>query len=394
MRTYTQTAPDIRGIFEDVVSVVETNILTDTDLSVYIPRVSFKCETFTELVNRLTIEGEVQSMEESRYPLVSVIRNYDVTWRDGEPSAEFTIIIVTPSDKDVPSEQREVIYYDRILRPIYAELMSTIKDSSYFLRVGKMAEHKYAESFKFGDSTPNGNDGYRLPDIVDAIIITGLRLQINADTCFGQIKTPVVSVGYLNNIVGMEGSLTDSGARLRITSAQYINNRFGDAAPRVYSMYTEHDDASVVVSVGVFSNITNGGSQSGTYYGYFECDDTKGFASRLFFAYELNAGSVKRVITSNLMNLTGFTLTALEDYPFTLVTRTIYPSNLISYINMSHVGDELYSQTFASPVPDTLQISNTIHAQVLSPSANPIPVEYYAVVDGEDLSSIAYYLIN
>lgn len=186
MRTYTHDIPLITTVMKNIVAEVEENLVTDTDLD--IDQVKFKAETWLELIKRLNEDSKVAETKCTRYPLVALIRDYteDIDENSSSYETSLNIVIVTQSDPNKTSTEREDENYIPTLIPIYMELMSVLRESSYFLGTPTLYfPHSRSFNMHLGQSSEVGNTAYKLPDCVDGIVIEGLRLNVDVDNCKG-----------------------------------------------------------------------------------------------------------------------------------------------------------------------------------------------------------------
>lgn len=387
MKTYTTLPPDMRSVFAEIISEVETNLVTDSVHAEDIQNVEFRSETYLELIKRLSVDGEAGV---TKYPLVCLLRNYDIEYpSDGSfPIGMFTIIIVTPSHPDKLSSDRELSYYIPILRPIYAELMNCIYQSRFFVRTPPIPEHRYTETFKFGDPSNVGNTAYRLPDTVDAIIVDRLRLKIDTEECVGITLSPALTVSYLNVVQYISTRTTGFGIEITIAQAQYYN---GLVANPGYDVYLSHNEstASILINTATSFDIE---AEDGLYYGYVSCDDGY-YQSRLYFAYEVSNGAVLNTVNVNNILLDGLTGNELaETYPVTLYTQTRYTAKEIDSVSISvNGGNEIYSRSWPDGTTDTTPIQNIVN---VTQTTNPTDVTYQVVIGEVILESVAYYKLT
>ena len=395
--TYTYLPRSLRDIFSELVGDVSDNLASEATLD--IDQVSFKCETWIELIKRLEAEDVSTTHRATKYPLVALIRNYDEKYRADSSLADvsLTLVIVTPSEPTKLSEDRETDNYVPILRPIYAELMEVIKDSSYFRGYYmKYPTHTRIESFHLGTDSAQGNKAYLLPDCVDGIIIDGLELSLSEQSCSATVIGPDTEVVYLNNVSELNITTTQGSFTVTLVSAGYTDTlAVGFGASPTYTIYTHHTAASRSITVGqaiAYGDITT--EMTGEYYGYISCDD--GFReSKLYFMYYLSGDAVTKVrnVTSqSKFVLSDFTITGeqYDDYPFDVTTRhQTNPGALLSFQNLAFDGGNAITEWSYAPLTrDTTSVRTTV--------SEPLNAGYRDVtndvsVSAQNFTNISYY---
>lgn len=357
-KTYEHIPISVADIFSDIVGTVSDNLAGESSLD--ISQVSFKCETWLELIARLTRESQVASYDDVRYPLVALIRNWDERSNEnnGYVSISVNLVIVTPSRQEWLSQEREDNNYIPVLRPIYSEFMQCIKSSRCFANYFEsLPTHVKTESFLLGREGNKGNTAYSLPDIVDGIIITGLELLVVPTRDSLPIYGPDVLLSYLNNVSELSITGVNSNTmRVTLTSAGYTDeDGIGYGASPEYSIYTGHDHVTQSITVGqtVIYPLTI--NDNHVHTGCVICDD--GYAvSKLYFMYWLSNGVIRHLQSKAKFELTNFELstTTYDVYPFDINLRTISDLKAISYQNITiDGGNEMWSETYSTITEDT-----------------------------------------
>lgn len=390
--TYTSLPISIPSIMKEIVSEVAYNLTHEPTLE--IPRVSFKCETWIKLMERLTKESQVSSFSHEKYPLVALLRNFDEKYKANTDLVEvsLTLVIVTPSTPTKESEDREVDNYTPILYPIYAELMSVIAESPYFLGYGISIEHTKTDNMHLGVDGTQGNTKYLLPDCVDGIIISGLKLGIIPSRCVGFNYGPSVQLAYLNNISEITLTAGDNYVGVRLNSVQYINTGFYPAPTYWINVPTglgTSTDYEILVGDEAF-NIGIEGFDDGNYQGYIYCDDGL-TTSTLYFNFYVKNNQVVKYTRHVKYRLTNFIVSGEEytDYPFDVVHNFSYSSpDIQEIILLSEGGNVQYNNLYVPFVQDTTTITTTL---LLEKPNNPAQVIYSVTVDGQYLESQSYY---
>lgn len=394
-KTYQYLPVSIPEIFRDIVTTVSTNLAAEDSLN--IPAVYFRCETWLELVAHLTVDAKHPDYANTRYPLIALIRNYDEKFTDdnGYADVSLNLIIVTRSTADKKSQQREDDNYIPILRPIYSEFMECIKNSRKFANYfDTMPTHTKTESFVLGKEGNKGNTAYSLPDVVDGIIVTDLRLKVVPARGSLPMYGPVVAVTYLNNV----SELTLSGVDTSRLSVELVSAQHTDllaiAQEPIYTVYFGHNPTvPYPIDIGdtIISDVQ--AVDTGDYYGYVQCDD--GYKiSKLYFYYKINGHRVKNLQTTSKFELSNFVLTLNQSgaYPFDAITRVINHVPIIKGTSLSIDGGNAISDIlYQPPVSDTTEVTTTISELMTSTQRDVINT---VSQDGIDFENISYYNIN
>ena len=393
--TYTSLPVSIPSLMKAIVSEVAYNLTHEPTLE--ITRLSFKCETWIKLMERLTKESQVAQFSYEKYPLVALLRNFDEKYKANTDLVEvsLTLVIVTPSTPTKESEDREVDNYTPILYPIYAELMSVLAESPYFLGYGISIEHTKTDNMHLGVDGTQGNTKYLLPDCVDGIIISGLKLGVIPSRCVGFNYGPPVQLTYLNNVAELSISATNYVIGVTLNNAQYINGVV--PAPSYYLYYPISSQANMgnkKIEVDgdpvLFQTL---GLEDGSYYGYVIGDDGT-TRSRLYFGFYVKSGNAVKCTTFVKHYLNNFIVSGVDysDYPFDVTHKFIYSDKNIEQIELTSSGGNVqYQQFFAPYVLDTTEITTTINQQK---PLSPTDVTYSVLVDGQYLNSESFYKTN
>jgi len=400
-KTYNYLPHDVAELFRAIVVTVNDNLVSETSLS--IPRVTFKAETWKELCNRLKADSESSSRKSTRYPMVALIRDYDYTTQANSiyTDVSLKLIIVTQTTFEKLSEDRQAENYQPILYPIRSELMEQIALCRYFHGpYDPWPAHKCAESFNL--SKDNNNGALALPDYVDALIITDLRLKINQQMIAGFSYGIARVLIYENNVSSLTVVEDGNQITVNLLSARHI-----DTLALGHPVYTVSypdgygeggDNIETGITVGGQATITfEDGYQDGEYVGYIQCDDEI-TVSRLKFYYKITNGVVSAYTPANQFTLEDFSLGGLDypNYPFQTTVAVVANKSIISRIDMSSDGgNEISTQYFTPLVGDTGTIETTQYMEA--------PTTYRDVIcqvalNGSEtdiiLDSISYYKLN
>lgn len=382
--TYSRLPVSIPSLMRAIVTDVETNLVSETSLD--IPRVSFKCETWIKLMERLTKESQVLSTDVEKYPLVALIRNFDEKFKSDTDRVDvsLTLVIVTPSTPTKESEDREVDNYTPILYPIYAELMQVIKDSNYFEGYQIELAHTKTDNMHLGVDGSQGSTKYLLPDCVDGIIISDLKLTVVPSLCVGFNYGPTVSLTYINNV--SELAVTYSAGTMSVRLVSVHNTVIGTT----YNLVVPGVADSQSITVGGTKTFSLELTADGFYHGYISCDDAQ-TESKLYFIFTKEAGNVIDYTLTSKFILNNFIVTGLQytDYPYDVVHRHIFTKPHIEYESIAdESGNVVYEQEYLPGVTDTTLLTTTITQPL--PSANAL-VSNTIIANGTQVESESFY---
>ena len=361
--TFNHLPINIPTIFKSIVATVSANLADDTTWD--IPFVSCKVETWNELCNRLKADGEVSETKSLKYPLIALIRNFDEVIRSDDPfvTTSINVVIVTLSDPTWLSEKREQVNYFPTLYPIYAELMSVIASSEYFVSYyNPYPSHTKQDNLHLGRSGANGNTDYLLPDCVDAVTVTNLQLRLDVEKCLKATIGPTLQVAYLNNVKTLVCTILNNTLSVLFSDHEYIDiNNIG--TPRYYLYFSHRASDAPVIEIDPLDNYTMTfvDGESGDYYGYISCDDGVTI-SKLYFYYTCDSGVVIRYSNLNKFILENFKLGGHDNpiYPMDIVTHTITNKPVISSREIvADGGTVVWSQTIDTPINDTTELTQT-----------------------------------
>lgn len=343
--SYDNLQYDVSTIFRDIILKVESNIVSESTLS--IDRVGYFCETWEDLCIRLQSKDKAGGY---KYPLIALIRNSDEKMDDDfYPKISPTLVIVTPTQKDKLSEDRIVDNFTPILMPIYTELMEVLSQSRYFQGYyNPYPKHKMFKSFNLGDD--NGGKGLKLPDTVDAIVVTDLELRLNRPVNSAFTYGTTRTLTYLNNLSEIEINAVNN----RITVEIISHGFYYPGHTATYTVYFSHNSSTNNIDIGQGYPFTISASQ-GAYYGYVQAWDGRSNSQLGFFYWVDASGNIIKYTTSHKFAISNFTVTGMHypDYPFTCVFAcgTNAPSIMAQTVTVDYEG-EVHSDSWPTPISD------------------------------------------
>ena len=396
-KTYDYLPYDIAELLRSIVATVNDNLKTEPSLT--IPRVSYKAETWNELCNRLKADSEGKNSE-SRYPMVALIRNYEYDNGSDDPwvDTSLTIVIVTQTTSTMLSEQRQIQNYQPVLYPIYTELMEQIAFSRFFQGpYNPYPAHKMIESFNLSKSESGIDKALQLPEFVDGIIISNMRLRVNRPRVAAFTYGATKQLSYLNNVAKLTCQTGVRQLTVNFEQMNYINTALGAPTP-TYAIYFSHD-GSFDNHFGPSRSLSKSfEAETGDFYGYIQCSDGLTI-STLWFYYSLNVGNVVKYTPSSQFKLAQFNLNGFDypDYPFNAVMQTTANKPIIQGRSISSDGGNVYEEKVYTPsVNDTQEVTTSL--------SFPVPtyyrdIGYQVAIDGLHnttvlLENFSYYKLQ
>lgn len=181
-KTYKHIPIALPDIFAQIVSEVETNLASESSLD--IPQVNFKHGTMLDIAAELVADSKSPEKKLVRYPLVCLIYKADEKFVDEfEPEINVDILICTATQKTYSNDQRYTTNIKPIIYPIYAELKSVISKSKYFWGYKKGFDHTKIDLPHAGQESAQGNVAYELQDVIDGLMMKGLKLKVAVSKC-------------------------------------------------------------------------------------------------------------------------------------------------------------------------------------------------------------------
>lgn len=149
--------------------------------------VSYLFGDWNYISNQLTVWGKSPKTSPLKFPLICLYSPFTEE-RDAEDvrvSLEFIIMVNT--EKDYTNEDRELISFDKVLRPIYRLFMDEIRGDRRFVSDYRgVVPHQYTENYRYGRVGVLGPDGKPFRDFIDAIEIRNLDLTVKNVKCYGK----------------------------------------------------------------------------------------------------------------------------------------------------------------------------------------------------------------
>lgn len=196
--TYEHLPVNVPALFKNIADKTFANAMPEINTALdgsmvgsYIPG------TFTHIVERLCEYSNDPTVKDDRFPLIGFIHDFPIVFdvNDANPDVTIRLIIATLTDPNRRSEDRMTSNFVPILDPLYAELMSQIKKSNYFIKeFGLMPAHKVVDHLNWGKEGLYGNTSLEMNEYIDGKEILDLKLKLNTPNCIssgltaGQVK--------------------------------------------------------------------------------------------------------------------------------------------------------------------------------------------------------------
>ena len=99
-----------------------------------------------------------------RFPVVGLYSPFDERKNNGVVSASVNLIIAVNTLVGYTNEQRMEVSFEKVLRPLYSELMKALEGSKSFNVPYKGFDHTYVENFSFGKRGALDVDGKEIDE--------------------------------------------------------------------------------------------------------------------------------------------------------------------------------------------------------------------------------------
>lgn len=98
--------------------------------------------------------------------------------------ATVNVIIACSTSSGWSNEERLVLSFQNILRPIYKRLLESLKDDGRLdFGYHEVVRHNYSENYSYGRYGAHDGTGDAVSEPIDAINITNLELTVTNQTC-------------------------------------------------------------------------------------------------------------------------------------------------------------------------------------------------------------------
>lgn len=121
-----------------------------------------------------------------KYPLIALF--VPISEQRGNPQwhskAKVKVLIAIATKRDYSNEERSVISFANVLRPIYEAFLEGIrKDGRLEISYKGIIPHEYSENYSYGKYGAYTSPSETMPDPIDAIDINNLELTVKNNNC-------------------------------------------------------------------------------------------------------------------------------------------------------------------------------------------------------------------
>lgn len=151
------------------------------------PEVSYIFGSAQYIKDMLDLYSRSKSQVEKKFPLVALFTpiSEDRGKMDYFSQAKVSLIIACSSrGEEWSNEEREVMSFKNILRPIYNRLLEVLRNDDRFdWGYDSSIRHTYSENYDYGRYGAYTKSGEAVSEPIDAINIRSLELKINYPNC-------------------------------------------------------------------------------------------------------------------------------------------------------------------------------------------------------------------
>lgn len=126
------------------------------------------------------------TQSERKLPLVALFTpiNEDRNDPDYFSKAKFSLLIACSSRRDWSNEERKVMSFKNILRPIYNRLIEVLlEDNRFDWGYDEKVKHSYSENYSYGKYGAYTDSGEAVSEPIDAINIRSMEIKIKNPNC-------------------------------------------------------------------------------------------------------------------------------------------------------------------------------------------------------------------
>lgn len=345
--TYTTLPPSLGVLIESIVGDCSVNLYDDLGLEI-----QYKADSFDKIMTEL---AELALSKPIRYPIFALIQPYKSSLGDfiGQ-DVECDLVICNLTEATYSWEDRETNNYTPILLPIYAEFMELLKLNSAVTYVGRQPLHKLIKLYHLGDKAGN-RAGYMIPDIVDAVLIEGLRFRFEpqVNLCLAPPCEPYHEVALLDYISSFTIGSSPGNITVGISSAEFISLLPG--LPVVYTLDMGNGNATTSIEVLTPLEIDLD-FPLGTYIGSI----TSSYGSKVEFEYIVaNNGTnnyISSVVYTPILSIDYNDLDCIDrsNYPIEVDYRALSTNyNLSKAAIVLTDGTVVFSEVYGTSIDET-----------------------------------------
>lgn len=123
---------------------------------------------------------------ENKLPLIALFCPFQEKRDSSEyfSKATVNVLIACSTSREWSNEERLVLSFQNILRPIYKRLLEALREDGRFdFGYNEVVKHNYTENYSYGRYGAHDGTGDAVSEPIDAINITNLELTITNKTC-------------------------------------------------------------------------------------------------------------------------------------------------------------------------------------------------------------------
>ena len=168
----------VNRLFEDIVKRVSER---------YGNHVAYQFGDWEYISNQLVSWGKCPETSPLKYPIICLISPFEEDRREEDEHVSLEFIILVNTRKEYTNEDRELVSFEKVLRPVYRLFIDEVgKDARFVSNYRGVVPHTYTENYRYGRVGVLGPDGKPFRDFIDAIEIKNLDLTIKKMKCYGK----------------------------------------------------------------------------------------------------------------------------------------------------------------------------------------------------------------
>ncbi len=323
--TYTSLPDSLSPVIEGIVADCSDALLSEIGFAI-----NYKADSFLRIMSELQQEVLTTPI---RYPIFALIQPYKAKFGNfSHQEITCDIIICALTKAEYSWSEREELTFNPILLPIYAEFMAQLKLNGSISYDGINPPHELVKLYHMGDTQANKN-GYIVPDMVDCVLIEGLRFNLEKDTltCTPLPCEPVHEVALLDYISTYSVSGDGSNSLVvGISSAVFISLLPG--SPVEYTINYGLGGADVDIEVLTPLTFSVAGVANGTYIGTIKSS----YGSQVEFEYTVTSNLLAGIVYTPSLSVDYNDLDCqdLNNYPIDITYRALSTTLAIGTISI------------------------------------------------------------
>jgi len=138
--------------------------------------------------NTLAMYSKSREINDLKFPLIALFTpfNEDRTNRGYFTSAGVSLMIATSTLSKYTNEERMCNSFIPVLRPIYECFLDRLRNNrDIVVQYNGVIPHTYQENYSFGSRGAMDSKNKPLDDLIDAINISNLKINVKNKQCYG-----------------------------------------------------------------------------------------------------------------------------------------------------------------------------------------------------------------